>query len=106
MSDTVLSSPYVSPSESLRRLMLQVIIALIPCFAWSIYNTGFQHFDAVAALAGEGQGYTVGWLQGLLFGAGYVTLAEWWRLGAVISAVNLAIWFGIGGLWWKLIGLW
>jgi DASS family divalent anion:Na+ symporter len=42
----------------------------------------------------------------VLFGAGYVTLAEWWRLGAVISVVNIAIWFGIGGLWWKLIGLW
>jgi DASS family divalent anion:Na+ symporter len=42
----------------------------------------------------------------VLFGAGYVRLADWWRLGAVISVVNIAIWLGIGGCWWKLIGLW
>jgi DASS family divalent anion:Na+ symporter len=42
----------------------------------------------------------------VLFGAGYVEIADWWKLGAVISVVNIAIWLGIGGLWWKLIGLW
>lgn len=39
-------------------------------------------------------------------GAGYVKLVDWWRLGAVISVVNIVIWLGIGGLWWKIIGLW
>jgi DASS family divalent anion:Na+ symporter len=42
----------------------------------------------------------------VLFGAGYVRLVDWWRLGALISVVNITIWLGIGGLWWKLIGLW
>jgi DASS family divalent anion:Na+ symporter len=42
----------------------------------------------------------------VLFGAGYVRLADWWKLGAVISVVNIAIWLGVGGCWWKLIGLW
>jgi DASS family divalent anion:Na+ symporter len=42
----------------------------------------------------------------VLFGAGYVRLADWWRLGALISVVNIVIWLGIGGAWWKLIGLW
>jgi DASS family divalent anion:Na+ symporter len=42
----------------------------------------------------------------VLFGAGYVTLVDWWRLGAVVSVVNVIIWLGVGGLWWKLIGLW
>jgi DASS family divalent anion:Na+ symporter len=42
----------------------------------------------------------------VLFGAGYVALGEWWRLGLVVSLVNLAIWFGVGGCWWKLLGLW
>ncbi|UCD25303.1 MAG: DASS family sodium-coupled anion symporter, partial [Gemmatimonadota bacterium] len=40
------------------------------------------------------------------FGAGYVKLARWWKLGAVISVVNVVIWLGLGGLWWKVIGLW
>ncbi len=42
----------------------------------------------------------------VLFGAGYVKLADWWKLGAVVSVVNITIWLGIGGLWWKVIGLW
>jgi len=42
----------------------------------------------------------------ILFGAGYVRLAQWWKLGALVSVVNLVIWFGIGGVWWKAIGLW
>jgi len=40
------------------------------------------------------------------FGAGYVTLGQWWKLGAVVSVVNIVIWFGVGGVWWKVIGLW
>jgi DASS family divalent anion:Na+ symporter len=35
-----------------------------------------------------------------------VRQAEWWRLGFLISLVNLAIWMGIGPLWWKLVGIW
>ena len=42
----------------------------------------------------------------VLFGAGYVKLADWWRLGAIVSIVNIIIWLGLGGLWWKIIGLW
>jgi DASS family divalent anion:Na+ symporter len=42
----------------------------------------------------------------VLFGAGYVRLADWWRLGAIVSVVNLTVWLGVGGTWWKLIGLW
>jgi DASS family divalent anion:Na+ symporter len=42
----------------------------------------------------------------VFFGAGYVRQGEWWRLGFLISLVNLAIWLGIGPLWWKLVGIW
>jgi DASS family divalent anion:Na+ symporter len=42
----------------------------------------------------------------VLFGSGYVELGTWWKLGAIISVVNIVIWLGIGGLWWKLLGLW
>ncbi len=40
------------------------------------------------------------------FGAGYVRQGAWWRIGFLISVVNLAIWAGLGMLWWKAIGLW
>jgi DASS family divalent anion:Na+ symporter len=42
----------------------------------------------------------------IVFGAGYLTQAQWWRVGFVMSLVHLAIWLPIGFLWWKVIGLW
>ncbi len=42
----------------------------------------------------------------VLYGAGYVDTGTWWKLGGLISVVNIVIWLGIGGLWWKLLGLW
>lgn len=42
----------------------------------------------------------------IFFGAGYVPIGTWWRLGFIISVINLVIWFGAGSLWWKAIGIW
>ncbi|MEY8752568.1 anion permease [Alkalicoccobacillus gibsonii] len=40
------------------------------------------------------------------FGAGYVTQQKWWSLGFLISVIHIVVWLGIGGLWWKVLGLW
>lgn len=40
------------------------------------------------------------------FGSEYVTLRDWWRLGAIISIVNIAIWSTFGLLWWRILNLW
>ncbi len=42
----------------------------------------------------------------VLFGSGYVELGTWWKLGALASIINILIWLIVGGLWWKLLGLW
>jgi divalent anion:Na+ symporter, DASS family len=42
----------------------------------------------------------------MFFGHGYVSLREWWKVGAVVSVVNIAIWLTAGFAWWKLLGLW
>ncbi|HKX32639.1 MAG TPA: DASS family sodium-coupled anion symporter, partial [Blastocatellia bacterium] len=42
----------------------------------------------------------------VLYGAGYVSQARWWRIGLIISLIHLAIWLGGGFAWWKVIGLW
>ena len=42
----------------------------------------------------------------VLFGAGYVPMGTWWKLGGLLSVVNIVIWMVIGGLWWKFLGLW
>ncbi len=42
----------------------------------------------------------------ILFASGFVEVTEWWRLGAVVSVVNIAIWMIAGGVWWKVLGYW
>ncbi|MBI3678890.1 MAG: DASS family sodium-coupled anion symporter [Acidobacteria bacterium] len=42
----------------------------------------------------------------MYFSHEYVTMKEWWRIGFVISLVNLAVWSTIGFAWWKAIGIW
>lgn len=39
------------------------------------------------------------------YGMGYVSVGEWWLYGFIISIVNIAIWIGIGSLWWKFLGI-
>ena len=42
----------------------------------------------------------------ILFGAGYVSIGQWWKMGFIISVVNIFIWLVCGGMWWKILGLW
>ncbi len=42
----------------------------------------------------------------VFFGGGYVEVGIWWKVGFLVSVINLAIWVGLGGLWWKVLGLW
>jgi DASS family divalent anion:Na+ symporter len=42
----------------------------------------------------------------VFYGSDYVELGDWWKIGAVISVLNIFIWLGVGGLWWKVLGLW
>jgi DASS family divalent anion:Na+ symporter len=42
----------------------------------------------------------------ILFGTGYVTRAEWWKVGFYVSVANVIIWLTIGFAWWKFLGFW
>lgn len=42
----------------------------------------------------------------IIFGSGYVTMGQWWRIGFVMAVCELLIFTIIGGLWWKLLGFW
>jgi DASS family divalent anion:Na+ symporter len=42
----------------------------------------------------------------ILYSANYVTFAEWWRAGFVISVVNLTVWLTLGFAWWRYLGYW
>ncbi len=42
----------------------------------------------------------------ILFGAGYVPIGQWWKVGAIVGFANIGIWMVAGGIWWKILGLW
>jgi DASS family divalent anion:Na+ symporter len=42
----------------------------------------------------------------IVFAADFVAHGEWWKIGLLISIVNLGVWTGVGLVWWKIIGLW
>jgi divalent anion:Na+ symporter, DASS family len=42
----------------------------------------------------------------IYFGAGYLSLRTWWRLGFIVSLVTIPIWLFVGSLWWKILKLW
>lgn len=42
----------------------------------------------------------------LFFNMSGVTVPTWWRISFLISLMNISIWLIVGGLWWKLLGLW
>lgn len=42
----------------------------------------------------------------IYFNAGYLDQKTWWKLGLIVSFVNIAIWMGVGFPWWKVLGLW
>jgi DASS family divalent anion:Na+ symporter len=68
------------------------LLAALPLAYFSNLNAGITHYGTGSAP--------------VFFGAGYVRQGDWWRIGFLISVVNLGIWMGIGIWWWKLIGLW
>ncbi|TKC13842.1 anion permease [Robertmurraya kyonggiensis] len=42
----------------------------------------------------------------VFFGSGYVSQNKWWSIGFAISLIHIIIWAVIGGIWWKILGLW
>ncbi|WP_425363712.1 DASS family sodium-coupled anion symporter [Candidatus Tisiphia endosymbiont of Hybos culiciformis] len=58
----------------------------------SILSSGLTHYGLSSAP--------------IYFGTGYMKVRTWWYLGFVMSLVYSTIWIFIGGMWWKVLGLW
>jgi DASS family divalent anion:Na+ symporter len=40
----------------------------------------------------------------ILYGAGFVSLKEWWLIGFCMSILNITIWVVVGSFWWSFLG--
>jgi DASS family divalent anion:Na+ symporter len=68
------------------------LAAALPLAYFSNLNAAMTHYGTGSAP--------------VYFNAGYVRQGDWWRVGFLISLVNLVLWLGVGMLWWKVVGLW
>ena len=68
------------------------LLAALGLAYFSNLNAGITHYGTGSAP--------------VYFGTGYVKQGTWWKLGLIISIVNVVFWLGIGSVWWKVIGLW
>jgi Na+-transporting NADH:ubiquinone oxidoreductase subunit B len=59
---------HVRDYVDLKRVMNTVILAMLPCLLWAIWNAGAQHFAAIASKNVAQADYALGWLQSI-FGA-------------------------------------
>ena len=57
---------HVRDYVDLKRVMNTVILAMLPCLLWAIWNAGAQHFAAIASKNVAQGDYVLGWLQSVL----------------------------------------
>ena len=68
-----------------------MMAALLLAFL-SVLSSGITHFGIASAP--------------IFYGAGYLSTTQWWKLGFIVSILNLAIWGSFGSVWWKFLGIW
>jgi DASS family divalent anion:Na+ symporter len=42
----------------------------------------------------------------IFYGSGYIPQMTFWRIGFIMSVINMIIFLGLGSMWWKMVGLW
>jgi DASS family divalent anion:Na+ symporter len=73
-----------------RHAPLGLVVFAFACFA--NFAAGLTHYGTTPSP--------------MFFSRGYVSLGRWWKIGFVVSLVNIAIWSTIGFGWWHLIHIW
>jgi DASS family divalent anion:Na+ symporter len=87
------------------------VLALFPPFVVMLIGLGVPPLLAVYSLAcvvnlTAGLTHYGTTTAPIVYAEGYLGTGEWWRVGLIISFVNLAIWLTVGFAWWKFLGFW
>ena len=114
MIDTFLYTPgevtkestHVKDSLDLKRMMITVVVALVPCIIFAMYNAGMQ---ANLALTKMGQQAASGWQGDVLslLGVGIDPHSFWASLvhGSLYFIPLLIVSYAVGGIWESLFAL-
>jgi DASS family divalent anion:Na+ symporter len=87
------------------------VSALFPSFLVAALATGAPPMAAVLVLAflsnlNAGITHYGTGSAPVYFSPGFVSQSTWWTIGFILSVVNIAIWLGVGLVWWQFIGWW
>ena len=86
-----MTTPTAAPARNQEVRPWPALWSLVLGFFSNLFGT-LTHYAAAAAP--------------VFFGAGFVPVNAWWKIGALTSVVNIVIWLVIGGAWWRVLGLW
>ncbi len=95
-NETTHSGGHIRAVDDLKRTMNTVIIALIPCLLFGIFNAGYQHYYAVAEVAGTAAEYkATGFFDGNFWNWDNFVMGAWTVLPLVVVSygVGLAVEF-------------
>ncbi|MBE0501022.1 MAG: NADH:ubiquinone reductase (Na(+)-transporting) subunit B [Desulfuromonadales bacterium] len=97
--DVTLTGPHVRDAIDLKRVMITVVIALLPCFFMAIWNTGFQANSALQLTGGSVDGWRGALLALLGYGGNPDSLFDNLLLGAAWFIPIYLVTNIVGGLW-------
>lgn len=96
---------YVFASLSAHVIALYAAFLAIAVAAGTPPFLAAMSLGSVSALYGGLTHYATGPAP-IFFGSGYISQVAWWRIGFIMSVINLIIFIGIGSMWWKFLKLW
>lgn len=87
------------------------ITALAPVFLALAHNAEAPPYFALAIISYSSClcGAMTPWSSGpviIYFGFGYVSVGRWMRNGHVVALCQIAVWLGLGMIWWKFLDWW
>lgn len=98
-------APHVRDAIDLKRVMITVVVALLPCFLMAMWNTGYQANNAMEFSGGTVPGWRGGLLDLLGYGADPNSLVDNLLLGAAWFVPIYLVTNIVGGLWEALFSI-
>ena len=92
-------APHVRDAMDLKRVMITVVFALIPCFFMAMWNTGYQANSAMQFSGGSVEGWRGALLELLGYGGNPNSLFDNLLLGAAWFVPIYLVTNIVGGLW-------
>ncbi len=93
------NAPHVRDSMDLKRVMITVVTALIPCFFMAMYNTGYQANSALSFSGGSIEGWRGGLLSLLGYDGNPASMIDNLLLGASWFVPIFLVTNIVGGMW-------